>query len=134
MLQQFGLPPRGKPQKVTASDPLAQCMELQSRWKASMEISDLEAGSLCAEKDGFCTASSELLTGTVIYLLWGPIDAENPMHVLAVTDWAARDYGIDPAWDVFVGFMTPNSNKFYLRPHCSSWLRPLTTDETRGLD
>lgn len=122
----------GEKHEIKVADPLAQMMELQTRYKAIQDVADIQPGDLCLEKDAFASEMNRKVGGTIVYLYVGPIDWSNQMHQAYMAKWSEHDF--EPTDDSWLGFMIPGKNVMCIRPYTKARLRKLTAAEMVGLD
>jgi hypothetical protein len=117
---------------IKTADPLAQMMELRTRWRALHDVADLQPGDFCREKECFAAAMEHKVNGPLIYVYVGPIDWENHMHQAYMAKWAEHDFM--PTDDCWVMMMLPGKPLMCYRPMTKASLRRLTPSEQAGLD
>lgn len=113
------------------ADPLAQMVELQSRWTAANAQSGLKVGDLCMEKEGFLSHADNI--GPLVYLIWSAYEHGNEQHRLQARDFI-REFGSLPFIDVWVAYLPAGGKHPLFRPHSLQFLRPLTAEERASLD
>lgn len=116
-------------EKAKFIHPLAQGMELNTRFARSLEPSYLVPGDLVLEKEGL---GSAITTQTIVYVVWSFFNKDDPSHQMIVDAWNSRELTLPPGYDVLLAYIAPSGNLYY-RPHILSHLRKVTEDELKDM-
>jgi hypothetical protein len=110
--------------------PLAQGMELTSRFARARERATVGVGDLCIEKTGL--SSTVVDRQIIVYVLWAKFDHTNPSHTAIADCWAQQDLILPPDYDCIVAYIAPSGNLYY-RPHVASHLRSIGESELKEI-
>lgn len=99
--------------------PMAQAMELKSRWERAQVHHDLRPGMLCVEKQGI-----GVFPDVPVLILWRLLDSADWFDRQIMKDYIGKEYM--SRIDCIIGRLDEEAVRLYFIPHALELLEPYT--------